>query len=251
MQRELTGAELALWPFVHGCLGLRGVLDDIRTKGLQPGSEANSFAYDRRLGRTRFVFLQPGRSRGGYGLGDVVVVDPGVLALTGVKGSLHDMGCVLGEAERLLETPEHELPEWILDSGRLRALVDEHRVAAVADSSRIPQKFRSLWALERAKKTLEEAAEFFDYAQGYLLPPTPFLTALARAYRDRGYSLDEFIDRGDMITTEEVLVPDEIPPSSLLGYRLDGHWRRWREPETREVATRLDELVGRWNAAKD
>jgi hypothetical protein len=120
-----------------------------------------------------------------------------------------------------------------------------------ADSSRVPVEFRHVWVLQKAKDSLEAAAEFSDYAEGYLLPSAGFLDALARAYCENGYSVDEFIDRDDLITTAEILVPEGIPPSWLLGYRLHGHWRQWRAPESGEVAARLDELVARWTAGKE
>jgi hypothetical protein len=249
MKRDLTGAELGLWPLVHGSHNLGDFLDDIRTRGLQPGSDTNSYAYDQALGRTKFVFLQPGRSGRGYGLGNLVVVDPEVLALPGVKGSVRDIGEVVRQSEWLLDSPERELPGWIRDPDRLRALVEEQRLKAIqaADSMGVAQIIRDVWVSQKALELLVAAAAFLDYTQAYFLPPTDFLDELARVYRDKGNSVDEFIDRDNLTTTEELLVPGGIQPRWLLGCRLDGAWQPWKVPERREVATRLEELVRRWN----
>lgn len=244
-----------MWPLVHGSLFLDNDVSSIRVNGLRApgagGRALNSFDYDRVLGRTESVFLSPVRISGGYGLGSAILIDPSAMSLPGVRGALHDVGAIVQQVDWLANDPKHKLPEWILAPEVLRRIVNDQRqqTARRAILEGVPPYFRRLWEKERTRESIVGSPEFSAYVDGYLMEPNAFFSALATTYSDAGYSFGDFIKR-ESWTDEEILVPATVPPSYLLGYRIDRTWYPWGVPSAREVAQRLDELIALWEAMK-
>ena len=251
MNLKLTSAELSLWPLLHGSLNLSKNVAAIRDSGLRAGSAANSFDYDRQLGRTSFVFLQPARVRGGYGLGDFVAIDPGVLRQPGVKGALWDVSDLLRQISRLLDDLDYELPAWIAEPGKLTSLASDCRAAAQSsvEQQGVPPHLHRILIPQRAEQFLIKSVPFREYFDRYYLSPSDYFESLAELYQEAGYGLDQFLERSHLATTAELLVPECVTPDHILGCRISGVWTQWRPATSPEIATRLDELVRRWAAA--
>jgi hypothetical protein len=235
-----------MWPLLHGSLHLRRLREAIRASGLHAsgsaGCQANSFDYDTILGRTDYVFLAPPSIRG-YGLGNVVVVDPSVLEIEGARGALYDVGDVVRQIERLIKEPNCLMPTWVCDRAQLADLVGRNRslIEHDADVERAPANIRPLVIEDRTKKRVISSPEFGDYVSRYEMEPDAFLTALVE--QNPGLTMRDFFQREGTVMQPEFLVPRDISPSHLLGCIIDGVWHPWTAPASRDTAERVSELV--------
>ena len=93
----VVAEELRKWPLMHGTLETGPELEGIRRAGLITGkSKANSFDYDREIGRTNFVFLAPATFHLNYGYGrGSVLVDSAILQREDLRFSDRDLGEVV------------------------------------------------------------------------------------------------------------------------------------------------------------
>jgi hypothetical protein len=103
---------------------------------------------------------------------------------------------------------------------------------------------------QHTTKSVVSSPEFGLYADGYLMEPNVFFSALAAWYSETGFSLRDFIEPRGNWPAEEVIVPRAVGPQYLLGYRSGGVWHPWRKPMAHHVAERLEELVSLWKSPR-
>ena len=220
---------------MHGTLRTGGALERIRKEGLlAPLAErvsTNSFDYDRKLGRTNFVFLAPASFRLNYSLGvGAVLVDSAILSRrTDLHFSDQDIGDAIECLKILWEDGDEAYGGRAKDVETLSQLVKRYKAKA-------PKPYT-----DEAVTDIIQTQDFADYCcRNYELSEAELLKRIEDEAKSWQFSLHRYFSRlGSWPLKEEVLVPDKVAPEFLLGYWDRRCWAEWNKARDADAQVRL------------
>lgn len=246
------GQELRQWPLVHGSFNLVKYCDEIRDKGLLAptftSKPTNSRWEDQLLGRDKYVFTAPIRIKNGYGLGELVLIDPLILETPGIRYALYDVVEFIKQVRCFLESDKSKFADFVITPESLQQmlLTEKRRVVdRLEQNIHDPGSFDAI-VVDRTLKNFLRSPEFEKYWAAYELNAQSFFDALAQKCAAVNYNLEKFIVRDwKWDYSEEILVPQCVKPDYLFGYWDGRTWFPWNQPKNESTSKRLELCVER------
>lgn len=240
--RTISVHELRLWPLRHGSVKLHEYHNVIRQTGLHAPDinkkGVNTFSYDKILCRNNYIYLEPPRLQGGYGLNSFLLVDPAVLQKSGVRFAIRDIGMIIAQIQLFISDPSYKFPRWIIEPTLLEEIIStEFKGRRMSNLGK--------WVLEPdIKERLFGSEAFKMYVDRYYLSENEFFAAIGQKLRELNYTLKMYLGRDQYWPlSEEILIPEGVDPEYLLGYWDGEQYNEWAIAKNGGTANRTKYFI--------
>ena len=200
-------------PFVHGGQYLSSNLESILQIGLNPKGR-NIKEIDIAAGNGNCISLRLARVHANFGSGEILVIDPDVSDLPGVRFYTRELYGIGNDIRRYLTGSGFEQPDSILHKELLNKIISSEREKTV--SRGLSTSGNDLFA------KLTRSPEFREYLSAYALSKNDFYKKFEKKCSLIGCTLQEFFERypysNEWQINEDICIPEVVQPNFLLGY---------------------------------
>lgn len=204
-------------PFTHGGLFLQDDLNSILENGLIPTGR-NIKAIDKAAGNGNSISFRLATIYGNFGKGEILIINPDVSNLPGVRFYTHELYGIGNDIWRYLQYGIFECPDRIREINKLTKIIS----SIIKKSYLQDSDTQNTHSSQRIFDELLRSSQFLSYLSTYSISKDNLYKIFEETCHLNNCTLEEFFKRNanssEWMINEDICVPNVVDPKYFLGY---------------------------------